>query len=178
MDVMKNIDKKLRAFTLIELLVTLSIVAILAAMAAPSFSNMIKDNTMAAQVNSLLANLNVSRSEAVRRLNTVILCPTSNQTSCANQWSDGWMSFVDANDNGSLDAGEEIIKNYDASDTNLTITYGRTKVKFSKDGTSIGTNGTFTFCDSRGNNYRKGLVVNNSGRAIASTSGGTLQSCP
>lgn len=59
--------KNSRGFTLIELLVTLAVLAILLAFAVPSFVNLIENSRVTTQTNSLLAAVNLARSEAVKQ---------------------------------------------------------------------------------------------------------------
>ncbi|WP_428422001.1 GspH/FimT family pseudopilin [Methylibium sp.] len=54
-------------FTLIELMVVISIVAISAALAAPSFTQMIANYRVRSGAESMLNGLNLARAEAVRR---------------------------------------------------------------------------------------------------------------
>lgn len=71
-------------FTLVELLVTLVIVAILAALAAPSFRDMIAKNRAKNIGSDLFASLLRARSEAVTRNANVTLSPV------AGNWVKGW----------------------------------------------------------------------------------------
>lgn len=54
-------------FTLIELLVTLVVLAIVLAIGVPSLANFIENNRVTSQSNTLLAAVNLARSEAVKR---------------------------------------------------------------------------------------------------------------
>ena len=53
----------------------------------------------------------VARAEALRRNRTVVLCRSDNLTDCASGdvWT-GWLVFVDADNDGVVDSGEEILK--------------------------------------------------------------------
>lgn len=71
-------------FTLVELLVTVSIVAILAGLAAPSFREMVAKNRAKNIGSDLFASLLRARSEAVTRNANVTLSPV------AGNWAKGW----------------------------------------------------------------------------------------
>ena len=72
--------KRQGAFTIIELMIVLTLVAILAALAIPSFKPMIERENIAAQVNDLISALNLARSEAIRRGVKVTVCRTTDDT--------------------------------------------------------------------------------------------------
>lgn len=113
--------KKHRGFTLIELLVVLAISAILVTLAAPSFSRLIKSNSITSSVNSFMADLRFARSESIRRGGGVQMCrsdsPEATAPSCGtgsgpggNGWVSGWIIFHDLNSDGDMDAGEPILR--------------------------------------------------------------------
>lgn len=84
-------------FTLPELMITVGILAILLAVAVPSFSNIIKENRNVATVNSLSAAIGLARAEALRRSKTVSICPSKAGLICdGSTWADGWMVFIDS----------------------------------------------------------------------------------
>jgi type IV fimbrial biogenesis protein FimT len=92
--------KLARGMTLIELMVTLTIVAILMGLAAPSFKRTIQSNNMSNAVNSFLADVRYARSEAMRRGGNVSLCeadapddplPTCSTSAGTKGWAKGWV---------------------------------------------------------------------------------------
>ncbi len=95
-------------FTLIEMIVTVAIVAILASIAAPNFRSMLDNNRATVASNELVSALLLARSEALKRRNSVTVCTSINQTTCAGDsekdFSVGWIVFVDCNSDGIVDA--------------------------------------------------------------------------
>lgn len=81
-------------FTLIELIVAIAILAIVIAIAAPSFNRTVQSNRAAVMSNELLGALQTTRSEALKRRTNVTLCRrNANGTDCDNSadWSAGWL---------------------------------------------------------------------------------------
>lgn len=158
-------------------MITLAIAAILAALAVPSFSDIIKNSRLTTQINGLAASLNLARSESIKRAITVTLCKSNNQTTCGGNWQDGWLVYEDINGNGAVDADDTIIRiNSALSNGNTLVFPGRNRVTYQADGFAIGYNSTFKLCGDRGYTKAKGLVVSPSGRVRAADSS-DLTSC-
>ena len=98
-----NNKKHSSGFTLIELIVTVSIVAILSSIAAPSFRSMLESNKASVAANEMVSVLLLARSEALKRRNNVTVCTSIDQTTCAGNsekdFSKGWIVFVDCDKN-------------------------------------------------------------------------------
>ncbi|MBK1723738.1 GspH/FimT family pseudopilin [Thiocystis violacea] len=122
-------------FTLIELLVTISVLAILVALAAPGFENIMTNNRVTGATNELSAALNLARSEAIKRGRTVTVCKSSDtaaavtattpacDTDTAATWPDGWLIFVDQGTQGTRDgANDDLIRVGQPSTRNLIQT--------------------------------------------------------
>ena len=101
-------------FTVIELLVTTAVLAILAAIAAPSFNAMFDRWRVYQTAEALQSSLMLARSEAIKRggnvylerlPNTTVGCVTDGTTI---DWDCGWVVFFDANNNKRWNLGEEI----------------------------------------------------------------------
>jgi type IV fimbrial biogenesis protein FimT len=88
-------SKSTSGFTLLELLVVLVIIAVLSAFAIPAFSQSIQRYRAAAEISALGTDLQLARSEAVKRGLSVVVCPTSDGKSCtsASGWQIGWMVY-------------------------------------------------------------------------------------
>ena len=111
---------KHRGFTLIELFVVLAIVAVLATLAAPSFTRLIKSNSIRSNVNSFMADLRFARSESIRRGGGVVMCrsnlPEATNPTCSGGatdiigWESGWIIFHDLNNNGQKADAEPLLR--------------------------------------------------------------------
>ncbi|WP_157085085.1 GspH/FimT family pseudopilin [Hydrogenophaga palleronii] len=110
-----------RGFTLVELMVTLLIATILLMLAIPSFTNQLRGWQRDSATKAFTAHVQLARSEAIKTSRRVVMCSSSNGTSCANsnEWRNGWLVFVDSNGNGSINNGETVIASRGAS-TGLT----------------------------------------------------------
>jgi type IV fimbrial biogenesis protein FimT len=93
--------RRSRGFGLIELVITVSIMAILAAMALPSFSTSLRNNRVTTQNNDLLSAINYARNEATTRSRGVTICAADTRNgipaACgeAGAWNTGWMVIMD-----------------------------------------------------------------------------------
>ncbi|CBA15790.1 GspH/FimT family pseudopilin [Xanthomonas albilineans] len=81
-----------RGFTVVELMVTIAILAILMALAVPSFTALIRSNRLTSTANELVAALQLTRSEAVRLNGGVSLCRSDNGKACAA--GGNWTGFL------------------------------------------------------------------------------------
>lgn len=70
-------------FTLVELMVTVSIIAIIAAVALPSMGWMADAARLNGQADEMITTMQMARAEAVRRNARVTVCGTTDGTTCA-----------------------------------------------------------------------------------------------
>ena len=84
--------KQLHGFTLVELMVVVALIAIGMAIAIPSYRQMIVSNRIRAATNDLLLSLQFARTEAVRQVGVVTVCPSSDGATCtAGDYEIGWI---------------------------------------------------------------------------------------
>lgn len=140
-----------RGFTLIELMVVILIVAITVTIAIPSFQSLISTTQLRTATSQLVGMLNLARSEAIKRGWPVTVCKSADVGAAAPScdegaaWHDGWLVFVDYNQNGIKDADDaslrvgapESARIMMAADNNFSdyLTY-------MPDGASLGSGGT------------------------------------
>jgi type IV fimbrial biogenesis protein FimT len=170
-------------FTLIELLVVMSLLGLLVTLAAPAYSTLMESQRIHREVTRLQLAFYQARSEAVKRSRRVVLCPAPADLaapSCAGVLEDGWMLFVDDNYSRQLDAGERLLRRYEAP-AGVTITNRRgtrradESISFRPDGSARRAL-TFLVCSrARPDLAPRALVVNRIGRPRVARDEGT---CP
>lgn len=113
---LKTMKNRPNGFTLIELMVVVAIIAILVAMAVPSFNTMLMKRTVRGAALNLITDIRYARSEALRRSSSVSICSLApnSLTTCAAagaaNWANGWMVFSDAGVVGTVDGLDEIVR--------------------------------------------------------------------
>ena len=95
-------------FTLVEMLVTVAILAILLSVAAPPLNNLVQGKQLLGQATKLATAINFARSEAISRAVNVVICASTDGASCSDEWEDGWIVFVDDDEN-SVRGGQELL---------------------------------------------------------------------
>ncbi len=98
--------------TMVELLITMTVVGILLGIAVPSYRYVTYSNRASSEVNALLGEMQLARSEALKEGQFVTVCPSTNATSCAptTTWNTGWIVFSDVNGNATVDADDTILR--------------------------------------------------------------------
>jgi type IV fimbrial biogenesis protein FimT len=100
-------------FTLIELLIVVAIAAILLALAAPNFRDMLVKRSVQAAAETLASDMRFARSEALKRSRRTVMCQSSDGADCAataGSWHQGWIVFVDRDSDGNVTAGDDLVR--------------------------------------------------------------------
>ncbi len=128
-------------YTVIELMTVVAIIAITLTIGLPSFLDVIRTSQMSTRTNDLLAAVALARSEAMRRNREARICARATDTTCAGggnaaAWSQGWIVWADANDDGTLDAPGEIVRIAGPA-PNIAVTGTLTEIRFDRRGLAV-----------------------------------------
>ena len=118
-----------RGFTAIELLTTMTILAVLLAIAAPNLMPLIQKWRVKQTVEGMYGSLYLARSEAIKRAATIRVEKIPTNGSCVastNQdWNCGWRVYVDVNDNSEFNSNkDELIQEYSTQSGVQVTNYG------------------------------------------------------
>lgn len=170
-----NSLRQARGFTLIELVAVLAIVAILVGIGIPSLTALVRQTELTSATNDLFASLLLTRSEAAKQRSRMVMCKSTDGSTCAASggWEQGWIVFSDTNDNGTREAGEAIALRAQALPADLRLSGNLNVAKYvsyaptgeSRLVSGAFQAGTITLCNrnSSAEDARQ-IVINSSGR--------------
>jgi type IV fimbrial biogenesis protein FimT len=162
-----------KGFTLLELIIIVAIIGIATAFAVPGLTEMIANNRVSSNASDFAAALQLSKAEAVARLNPVVVCKkNAASTDCVDggDWSQGWIVFSDDDGDDVVDVGEDVLLAHEALNSRITFIGNNDEVDssitFRPSGTSDVTDtGILIICnDGRFDFSSRGILVTITGR--------------
>lgn len=94
-------------FSLLEMMIAITVAGILLAVGVPGMVTIVQNNRILATSNDFVSVIHAGRMESIKRRATVVVCGSSDPEAatpgCTDNFSDGWIAFVDRNGNGSVD---------------------------------------------------------------------------
>jgi type IV fimbrial biogenesis protein FimT len=163
--------RKENGFTLIELMIAVGLTGLLLSMAVPALDIFVSNARQTGAINDFVSSLHQARSAAVTTNMRVTICPSSNGTNCeAVGWNSGWIVFGDRDSDRNVDLDETIIASQGEVDgLALQSAEFATFMTYRPNGRIVnaglnGSAGAMTFCDDRGPNYAKVMIIDLSGR--------------
>lgn len=124
---------------MVELMIVVAIAAILATIAAPSFSDFISNTRLTSTMTQLTGDLNRARSEAIKRNSWVLVCARNTNAACGANWGNGWLVCQDSEPDGACDTGTTANPNpitvHQAINANFTLNGSAAFIRFNPNGT-------------------------------------------
>ncbi|MGH8185626.1 MAG: GspH/FimT family pseudopilin [Steroidobacteraceae bacterium] len=127
--------ERARGFTLLELMTAIAVLAVLAGLGVPAFTNIVRNNQIAAESGNLVTALTLARSEALKRGVRVSVCGAAGADACAEDadWSDGWLVFTDDfGDIGVIDDQDEVVQVWPAPLSGVAVNTVDASVTFTR----------------------------------------------
>jgi len=162
--------------TLVEAMVAILVLSLLLGLGVPGFVAMFKNNRMVSMANELVADINLARSEAIKRNRQVGLCAGTGGACLtgpnSKQWEGGWTVFYDGDKSGDLgtqdctsDVLDCVLAGNAGLDTGVTLRSSfADALIYKSSGSADQPGGTFGLCDDRGAANGRTVMVSRSGR--------------
>lgn len=136
-------------FGLAEQIVALAVLAVLGAMAVPSFRHLLEKHELRTAQSDYIGALQHARNLAINEQRQIIFCPSRDGMRCNgdSSWSGGWLIGRHDLDNKGQPVGQPLYVGGRYSEK-IIITGSETKkyIAFKTDGSVAGTNQTLSFC--------------------------------
>ena len=176
--------RKNTGITLLETVIAVAVASITLAFAVPAFQSLVERNRVAASVNTFVSHLHHARAEAIKRLEWVMLCPSSDGVTCTadyTQWGAGYIVFVDASRNR-LREEPELLLSYFQGYPGITIhssSNHRNTIAYRPSGRAWGFNTTVRFCAEHNQKNNRIVSISATGRprTIETMPGGSAIEC-
>ncbi|WP_456379510.1 GspH/FimT family pseudopilin [Thiolapillus sp.] len=153
--------RKNRGFTLVELLITVVVIAILVALATPSFRGLLDRNAAASTANDLLSSILLARSESIKREQPVIFSS-----------DDGFATWQVAADTNGDGTGDDVVLQHNQEDSSASITAnGAAAITFNSRGRASLTPGSDYFIITK-NGVTRHVCFSSTGRPRVQEEGG------
>ena len=179
-----------RGFTLFELMIVLAIAGLLLGLGVPAMGDFIRNSRITGAANDVMAALHYARSEAIKRRRPVSLCSSANSQDAnpgcaATSQLTGWIVFVDLNQDGQRDAGEDVLLQREPLPATITARASSNplRVTYLDNGFALNPVASqLVLCDERGNvasagqlSAARGILVSATGRAGVTRDRGEIQ---
>lgn len=154
--------KSVKGLTLLELLLCLSLMILLIGFVVGGWAKLRDHREEEIMTSQLLQSLRFAKQAAMAKQQQVTLCPAENDDACGNNWSHGWLIFVDPDNQGQPGGENHILLRQPAFHAKLTLSFSgwlhHAYVRFAADGAPRSYHGTFFIED------RPIIVINAAGR--------------
>ena len=158
-----------RGFTLIELVITITIAAILVALALPSYRTMILNNRQNSVVDASMMAMNYARNAALTGNQSITLCANGGGGVCGAGWNSGWIVTT------APAVPIVVLTTTTLKPSGPTVKTNGGSLTMLFDARGLVTGGDiFVVCDSRGSKFGRAVSVNTIGYVQASAAQGFL----
>jgi type IV fimbrial biogenesis protein FimT len=113
-------------FSLLELMFVITVAGIILGLAVPNMMQFAHNNRLSGAANDMLAAIHIARTEAIKRRIPTAVCfsknPTADTPTCDGTGREGWVSWVDADNDFVVDAlNEPVLARHEAVSDALTV---------------------------------------------------------
>jgi type IV fimbrial biogenesis protein FimT len=168
--------------TVLELLTAIGVIGMLLGVGLPALDNFSASQRMLARTWEFLQSVHIGWQTAQSQGVDVAICKSNNGTQCTHKqnWQTGWIVFanVTGEEPPQVDPEDVIVRSY-TSASRLNISANR-DFFILRPHLKRSTNGTLIFCDHRGSDHARAVIVSYTGkpRVTHTNSAGKPLPCP
>lgn len=132
-----------QGLTLVELMVAVVVISLLLALAVPRWGAFVARNRVIAASNAFQGTLRLARTTAIERSTNVVVCASNaSGTACGNDWTQGWLVFLDPKNNGLITDAQQRVRVQGALPGSLRFRTDPALLRFHFAGTGFPSNTT------------------------------------
>ena len=157
----------MRGFTLLDMLIAVIILALVLGIAIPGLTHAVaRVRAVSARTALTAALFDAQRNATVLGRQVIVCAGDDGGCSGGTDWSDGWIVFIDDNQDRQRGPAERIVRREPKLPRGVGLhgALGRSRVAYLPNGSNAGSNTTFTLCDRRGPQDAERLILANGGR--------------
>lgn len=158
--------QRANGYSLLDMLMTLAVAGVLVVVAWPGFANLILDQRMTATMNAFIHGIHLAKSTSRMTQRETALCKSDDGKNCRHEgdWQNGWLVFANHAEEypPRVDPSDRIIE-VNAAWRSGEITANRKSFIF-RPFDKRATNGTLIFCDRRGPEHARAVIISYTGR--------------
>jgi type IV fimbrial biogenesis protein FimT len=158
-----------KGVTLVELMISVAIVSIILAFVGPSIQSILIKNRIVAEINETSSLIQYARHHAIDEQAQVVVCPSADFSSCSTDWNNPKIAFIDADDNETRGATEELLVTIGATSTTSLMTNTTDIIKFSETGEANAATEILLCHEDGAAQYARSLSLTLQGRVKMST---------
>ena len=168
---------------LIEIFIALLIIGVISIVAIPSLNVFMEKVSVQARTAELMSSLTHARNHAINHARIVHVCQLDEgrneerNIECSDDrdfrasWSAGWLTFVDVNNNGAYDIGDQLLRINESETATNVVFNQRGRLRFFPDGSARSAG--FYVCDINGTHHRHVLLLYTGRTRSQETANGT-----
>lgn len=157
-----------KGLTLMELMITMAILGIVMTIVVPSAQTILIQNRIVGEINELSGLVQFARATAIDEQADTVLCPSTNFSTCTENWDNPKMVFTDLDGDGERSDDEELLVGTSSISSANDLTGPEDVIRFQANG-SVSSPSSLVLCHtSQELKYARAITVSLQGRVRSS----------
>ncbi len=154
--------------TLMELMITMAILGIVITIVVPSAQSILIQNRIVGEINEVSAVVQFARATAIDEQTDTIVCPSTNFSTCTENWDNPKMVFADLDGDGERSDDEELLVGTSAISSANDLSGPDSPIRFQANG-AVSSPSSLVLCHKdKEDKYARAITVSLQGRVRSS----------